>query len=119
MGQPELEQGEHVAWRQRVSREQSLYRQVGGELFVTERRVIFLPNRVDYATGGKPWSCALSDIATAAVEPSRRRLLALLGRTACLRRRLRLGGRDGWAELFVINQVDKACAKFQAAIQPA
>lgn len=105
--EPELLSGEEIVWRRNVKREQTSLRQVGGRLFLTSRRPLFVPNRVDDATGGMPWSCSTTHIAGVTVEPSRLSP-PILGRTAGLRRRLRLELRDGRSELFVVNRVDDA-----------
>jgi hypothetical protein len=115
VAEPNLAPGEEVAWRRNANREQSALRQVGGRLFLTDRRIIFMPNRFDDAHGGRSWTCALSAIARVAVEPSRRNF-PLFANVAPWRRRLRIEGHDGTVELFVVNKVDETVRTLQAVI---
>lgn len=116
--EPDLLSGEKVVWRRNANREQTPLRQVGGRLFLTNHRLLFVPNRFDDATGGDPWSCTTTDIAAVAVEPSRS-TLPFFGWTAQLRRRLRVEPRAGDAELFVVNRVENAASTLRAAMELA
>lgn len=107
--EPNLFPGERVVWRRNANREQTSLRQVGGRLFLTNHRLLFVANRFDDATGGDPWSCTTTDIAAVAVEPSRP-ALPFFGWTAQRRRRLRVEPRAGDAELFVVNRVEDAAS---------
>ncbi len=111
---PELLPGEQVVWRRSVNREQGWLRQVGGKLFVTDQRLLFMPNRFDDATGGEEWGCPLGDITAVGVEP-RRPAMPFLGRSAALRRRLRVDLRSGDREIFVVNRVTEAAEVLRAA----
>ncbi|MFP5316790.1 MAG: hypothetical protein ACLGI2_00670 [Acidimicrobiia bacterium] len=110
--------GEDVRWRRNANREQTTLRQVGGTLFVTPRRILFVPNRFDDATGGAEWSCALSEVRDVTVEPAGL-ATPLPGRTAKLRRRLRVELASGDVELFVVNRVEDAVAALREAIARA
>ena len=84
---------------------------------MTDRRVIFMPNRVDNATGGQSWSRDLTDIAKVAVEP-RHYGIPFVTKDVGLRRRLRLEGRDGTIDVFLVNKVNEAVVRLEAAISP-
>jgi hypothetical protein len=116
--EPDLLSGEKVVWHRNANREQTSLRQVGGRLFLTNHRLLFVPNRFDDATGGEPWSCKTTDIAAVSVEPSRS-ALPFFGWTAQLRRRLRVEPRAGDAELFVVNRVEDAASMLRAAMELA
>ena len=118
MREPNLLFGEKVVWHRNANREQTSLRQVGGRLFLTNHRLLFVPNRFDDATGGDSWSCTTAEIAAVAVEPSRS-ALPFFGRTAQLRRRLRVEPRAGDAELFVVNRVEDAASTLRAALRLA
>ena len=118
MREPDLLSGEKVVWRRNANREQISLRQVGGRLFLTNRRLVFVPNRFDDATGGDPWSCTTTDIAAVAVEPSRS-TIPFFGWTAQLRRRLRVEPHGADAELFVVNRVEEAASTLRAAMDLA
>lgn len=117
IGEPALTFGEQILWRRLANRQQGPYRSMGGRLFVTDRRVIFLPNRVDKVTGGQSWSRDLTDIARVEVEP-RHYGIPFVTKDVGLRRRLRVEGRDGTIEIFLVNRVKHAVARLEAAIAP-
>lgn len=116
--EPDLLAGETVVWQRNANREQSSLRQVGGRLFLTNHRLLFLPNRFDDATGGDTWSCTTREIAAVSVEPSRS-ALPFFGWTAQLRRRLRVDLLAGDAELFVVNRVEDAASTLRATMDLA
>ena len=89
--------------------------QVGGWLFLTNQRIIFVPHRVDEVTGGESWCCPVAQVALVTVERAQL-IVPLLGLTARLRRRLRLELRDGAVELFVVNRVNAVVAALSGAV---
>ena len=82
--------------------------------FITDRRVMFMANRIDQATGGEDWSRPLTDIVGISVEP-RRYGIPLLTPNVGLRKRLRLECRDGAVDLFVVNQVEDVVDRVRSA----
>ncbi len=73
----------------------------GGRLFVTDRRVLFQPNRIDVGLGRKVWECPLEGVT--AVET--------VGRDAQLfaggpRKRLGIKTADG-EEVFVVDRLQR------------
>jgi hypothetical protein len=112
---PDLLPGEEVLWRRNANREQSQLRQVGGRLFVTRRRILFVPIRLDDATGGAQWDRPLADVSAVTVQPSER-AAPFFGHTARLRRRLRVELKDGSLEIFVVNRVEDAVRSLRDVI---
>jgi hypothetical protein len=110
--EPMLEGEEPLAsWS--ANRTQSAKRAVGGKLWVTTHRVVFLPHRLDAATGGQKWVAQRSEIAG-------------IGRQAAggdtlgggLRDRLQLTLTNGDRQLFVVNRLERVVADLTAAVRP-
>jgi hypothetical protein len=76
-------------------------RAVAGGLHLTTQRLLFTPSVVEARLGGKPWSCASSEIASVGVQPGRRSLLEMFsgGRED----RLRIDLTGGTQQLFVVR----------------
>ena len=102
----EAEPAERVVWSQLANRVQSSHRAVGGKLFLTDRRLVFCPQWVDGATGGKTWDASLATVAAVGTAPKRGR-----------RERLRIEIADGDEELFVVNRVAEVVSRLDAARQ--
>lgn len=85
------------------------WRAVGGKLVVTDRRLVFRPNRVDRELGGGLWSVPLGQI----VEIGRRRP-TFHPFNGGLRSRLRIVTADGAEHLFVVNRLDREIETLQA-----
>jgi hypothetical protein len=109
VGGPALEQGETVLWERAANRTQAGRRAVGGRLFLTGSRLLFEPNRVDAATGGKNWSAPLASIRSVSTEPRDWNLFS-----GGLRTRLRLDLDDG-VELFAVNHLDEVVTVIRRA----
>jgi len=73
---PPLADGETVVWERAASRPQRI-RLVGGRFFLTRRRLIFQPNRLEAATGATSWSADLVDITAVLPEKGLRRRLRI------------------------------------------
>jgi hypothetical protein len=110
-----LAAGEKLFWARNANREQSSFRQAGGKLFLTDRRIIFVPHRFDESTGGKSWSRDLKDIAGVAIEPSSFGIPIVPSTIARFRRRLRIEERNGPVELFVVNRVAQVASSIRDA----
>jgi hypothetical protein len=94
-----LETGEVIRWESLAGRALNRWITSGGQLVVTDQRVLFQPNRIDAATGKKPWECPLGSIVD--IEP--------IGREPAvggLRRRLGIKTSSG-VEIFVVNNLKK------------
>jgi hypothetical protein len=101
VAKPYLESGERILFKPGANRSQG-NRAIGGHLFVTNQRVIFVPNVVDRLTGAKQWACTLSEID--GVGTAARTFDKPFSGGA--RRRLELHLDDDRRELFVVNHVE-------------
>ena len=73
---PPLANGERVVWERAASQPQRR-RLVGGRFFLTPHRLIFQPNRIEAATGGRPWAVGLHEITAVWPERGLRRKLRI------------------------------------------
>lgn len=65
---PELEPNEQVVWETRANRFQARIRSIGGRIYLSDRRLIFAPNRFEMKVAGKAWSARLIDLERAFVK---------------------------------------------------
>ncbi len=114
--EPALAPGERVVWTTLANRQQGSYRAIGGRLFLTNIRLIFMPNRIDSATGGLAWSRDLADVRRVAIEP-RHFGVPFVTSDVGFRRRLRLEARGGEVDIFLVNRVDAALSRITAATE--
>jgi len=98
--QPKLEEGEAIRWQAWANRSLNRWIAAGGMLVVTNRRVLFRPNRVEMAIGKKQWECPIASLAE--VEVVDRDFTVPAGG---MRRRLGIRT-SGGVELFVVNDVE-------------
>jgi len=98
---PKLRPDEVMRWKTLANRVVSPRIASGGQLIVTDRRVLFQPNRFDTAIGRKPWECPLEYVT--GIESVSRSRDALAGG---LRERLGIQTADG-VEIFVVNKLEK------------
>lgn len=89
-------------------------RGIGGKLFLTNRRLLFNPQLVDGAIGGKRWFTPLDQVSEVTVEPKGSGKAGKLG--GGLRDRLKLVLRNGEEELFVVNKVDEVVDRLGEAV---
>ena len=108
---PGLLDHETVRWKKFANRTQG-NRAVGGCLYLTERRLIFEPNRFDAVTKGRSWSAWLKSIESVGTEAPNG-----YGFSGGLRTRLRLDLDDGHSECFVVNGVQDVITELDRAIQ--
>jgi hypothetical protein len=83
------------------------FRGVGGHRYLTDRRLLFAPNRVERWIRSRPWSCpldAVDDIGTAEA------------RTACGRKLLVSAG--GESVRFVVRDPATASAALRGLLEP-
>ena len=102
--------GEAQVWSCAANRTQSPTRAVGGQLLLTNRRLLFSPHLLDYASGGAKWAVDLASITDVGIQPKGGDRLG-----GGLRDRLRLQLKDGQTELFVVNHLDDVVTRLQAA----
>ncbi|MGC5258063.1 hypothetical protein ACPXCG_17095 [Gordonia sp. DT218] len=89
---------------------QSRRRAVGGRLFVTSDRIVFLPHRLDALTGGRQWAAMVEQVVRVSVEPKGGDTFG-----GGLRDRLRVDTDTGCA-LFVVNKVAQVRSEMAAAL---
>ena len=108
--EPMLDGEEPVAsWG--VNRTQSEKRAVGGKLWVTTHRLVFLPHRLDAATGGQKWVAPRSEVVSVGRQGAGGDSLG-----GGLRARLQLTLGNGDRQLFVVNKLDRVVAELSAAL---
>jgi hypothetical protein len=105
--EPDLEEGESIRWEDRANRFKSKVWAVGGGLFLTNRRLIFVPNKIESKVFfGKTWSADLGDLDRAFVGGG-------------MLKTVRVVGRDDVTSRFVIGGRENAAARINAAIRTA
>jgi hypothetical protein len=82
---------------------------------LTERRLIFVPNRFDAATGGESWSTNRADIKYVREMP-RAAGFRLGAGAAANRRRMQVITANGEHELFVINHLTEKLSHLKATL---
>jgi hypothetical protein len=61
--EPDLEEDESIRWEDRANRFQAKVYAIGGGLYLTNRRLIFVPNKIESKIFfGKTWSANLGDL---------------------------------------------------------
>lgn len=111
VAQPKLEAAEEIRWKSSAGRSLNRWITSGGQLVVTNRRVMFQPNRFDMVIGRRPWKCPLASVT--GFEAVDRDLTVLAGG---IRERLRIQTTDG-AETFVVNKLKEKIAELQGLLQ--
>ncbi len=87
-------------------------RAVGGCLYLTDRRLIFEPDRVDAAMRGRPWSASLASIKAVGTDAPNGNLFS-----GGVRTRLRLDLNYECSEYFVVNGVQEVVEVIGRAVQ--
>jgi hypothetical protein len=108
---PHLSPGEQVQWRAPCNWKQGR-RACGGFLWLTDRAVLFEPNRIDALAGGESRRVALAEIAEVALEPG-----GTPSFSGGLRPRIRLILEDGRQELLLVNQIEARMSALREAVQ--
>ncbi|MEU5404831.1 hypothetical protein [Nocardia asteroides] len=109
IGNPELDASEKVIWQQLANRTQG-GRAVGGRLYLTGARLLFVPNHLDALTGGKRWEVSLGQVRAVGRQSPDGGLFS-----GGLRTRL-LIETDTGTELFVIGQLDEVIEILETAV---
>jgi hypothetical protein len=110
LAKPNLEAGEEIRWQSAAGRSLNRWITSGGWLAVTDKRVLFQPNRFDAATGKRPWECPLASVR--AIDAADRDPAMLSGG---VRKRLGIQTSEG-VELFVVNGLEKKVAELREAL---
>jgi len=79
-------------------------RSIGGQITVTDRRVIFLPNRLDAVTGGRRWESTIDNMRAVRTLKAGRQAVSLRGLGAALRRQIEID--DGSEGALVVTVRD-------------
>lgn len=113
---PDFHDDERVVESVRANHSQSIGRAVGGKLFVTDRRLVFVPHRVDAVLGGTPVRVDLDAIATVTTESRGGRGIVDTLFGGGLRERLRVETVDDAVELFVVSDLPAVVETIEDAI---
>jgi hypothetical protein len=105
--EPELWEGETVVHRYRANWAPKV-RAIGGELFLTSQRVMFVPHRVDALFGAKDWSYRREEIAQFEMAPKH-----LSGRQMGVLDRIRLTTRSDREQVLVVKHLDSVLSEAQ------
>lgn len=108
---PQLEPGEKLRWKcfaNRVIGRGAIT--AGGQLAVTDRRILFQPNRIDTALGREVWERPLDGVT--GIESVGRSAAVFAGG---VRRRLGIQTEDGH-EVFVVNRLKKKMSDLRALL---
>ncbi len=92
------------------NRNQSRNRAVGGKLFITNMRCVFLPHWFDFISGGKRMEFPLTELESVDVEPKGGDKFG-----GGLRDRLKLTHKNGH-ELFVVNKLEAVIESINSKI---
>lgn len=102
--EPAFEENEEVRWEARANRFQQKIRSIGGRI-LTDRRLVFAPNKFEEKVGGCAWSARLTDLDRAFVQGPMKTV--------------RVVANDGETQRFVIWPRVESAATIDAAIQAA
>ena len=81
---------------------------VGGIFFATNRRLVFLPHRLERMIGSKPWAVATTDVTF--VDEEGRGGGPWIGG---MRRRLKIQLLGGASDVFIVNRLETRMAKLE------
>lgn len=109
----ELLPEEQVLWSCLANRTQNRWRAVGGKLFVTNQRLVFLPHFFDAALKGDKWVADRSDVTSVGTVPP-----AGGAFSGGLRERVAVQVKDGSTSLFVVNDPRDTAQKLHEAGLP-
>lgn len=113
LAQCDLLPDEKEVWSRLANRTQGRWRAVGGKLFLTNKRVIFLPYFFDAMLSGDQWLVERSNVAKVdTVQPDGGMF------SGGLRERVRVSLKDGSESLFVVTDPRDTAHKMQEAGLP-
>jgi hypothetical protein len=111
---PVLDENEAVLASYRANHTQG-NRAVGGKLFLTNRRLVFVPNRVDAKTGGRTWEASVDAVQAIGRAGPHFNVLEIF--SGALRSRLVVSTTSGGSEFFRVNGLDRVEAEVRDYIQ--
>lgn len=103
--QPILNESESLGLVYPANHTRNSWRAVGGKLFVTNKRIIFVPNILDDKLAGKPVEIAHEQVSEIFVQERSVSIKELF--SGGLRERLGIRLDDGTAHLFVVNDLHR------------
>lgn len=110
LAQPKLETNETIRWQAWANRSLNRWITSGGQLIVTNLRVLFQPNRFDRLTGKKMWECPLASITELGAVDRDPTVLA-----GGVRKRLKIKT-PGGCEIFILNHLDERMEELEKVI---
>jgi hypothetical protein len=113
---PKLQAGETIRETWMVNRTQG-FRAVGGRLYLTDRRLAFVPHVVDSFFHADPRSLDLDKITAVTTEPGEVAFAHLFD--GGLRDRLRIESTGSEPDFYVINNLEKVMETLSAAVDTA
>lgn len=96
-----------MRWEARANRFQHRLRAAGGRIYLTDRRLVFAPHKLDSKLAGRVWSARLTDLDRAFIAGARPM------------RTVRVIARNGEEQRFVAWPKEESAATIDAAIQAA
>lgn len=108
----ELASGESIVRSWKANRTSSKARAQGGQLHLTDRRLVFRPHAFDRLLRGREWNVTLDRVVGVEIEPRSGNPLS-----GGLRDRLRIEDVDGDVQLFVVNKLDSVVDEIRQATQ--
>ena len=111
---PDIASDEHVLFRAATNRLISIAEMRGGRLVVTDRRVLFEPNRLDRLTGSKPWVVDSRAIREVTSEPGGKEGVAKFG-LAGKRPHLALSADGAEPGVFAVRNLDALRAAIETS----
>lgn len=101
--QPTLHDSEVIALAYPANHTQNDWRAVGGKLFVTNQRIIFIPNKADHNFGGNSVEVTHEQVSSIFVKERSISIMELF--SGGLRDRLGIRLADGTEHLFVVSKL--------------
>lgn len=89
-------------------------RAVGGKLILTNRRLAFVPHRMELNMGGKMWELVLSDFSTAGIDKPRWKISEIF--SGAWRTRMAIHAQVGEVQYFVVGSAIKVSQELSMAI---
>jgi hypothetical protein len=102
---PDFASKETVVWDAKANRFQAWVRSIGGRIYLTDRHLVFAPNRFEKKVAGQAWSAPLADLERAFVKGPMKTV--------------RVVSRAGAEEKFVIWPRDESAERIDRAIRAA
>lgn len=102
---PAFAPDEMVIWEARANRFQARVRSIGGRIYLTDRQLVFAPNKLERKVAGQAWSAPLAELERAFVKGPMKTV--------------RILSHSGAEEKFVIWPREESAERIDQAIQAA